>query len=513
MSDTEQHQRYTFTFGPRETRGVVLGLGMGSVLLVFAALFALTRLASSGTGGLLAGIALVALTVAAVWVPIAERPLVHWIPVAITFALRRLLGYSRYRGGPAAPPAGSARSASPAAGGLDLAPLELPGELAGLGLLTAQVHTRHGPRSIGVVKDRRRGLYTLVISTRGSAFQLLTPEEQDARLMSWGETLAGLGGSATGIVRVQLLDTTVPDSGDALERHWQASGGQGSPATGESYRHLLAQARPITQRHDSYVSLTLSPRRARRQIRTLGGGDRGACAYLIQQAQAIQRELRNAGVQADGALAPRQLAMVIRTAYEPGARWMLERRGPDMHTTGGASADEAGPMACDADRWAYYRTEDTYHAVYWISEWPRRPVLGNFLEQLILGTRCERTLSVVMEPLDPRKAEDDVSRRETTKQTDAGMRHRWGFKATARQRRERLTVARQDEALASGHGLYRFLGLIRVSAPTLEALDQACGDVELNSRGLKLRRLYGEQDAAFAATLPLGRGLRYGPLQ
>jgi hypothetical protein len=132
---------------------------------------------------------------------------------------------------------------------------------------------------------------------------------------------------------------------------------------------------------------------------------------------------------------------------------------------------------------------------------------------LILGTACERTLSVVMEPIDPRKAEDDVSRRETTKQTDAGMRHRWGFRATARQRTEHATLTRQDEALASGHALFRFIGLIRISAPTLEALDQACTDIEINARALRLRRLYGEQDIAFAATLPLGRGLRWGPLQ
>ncbi|MFD8559695.1 SCO6880 family protein [Streptosporangium canum] len=509
MSQSEYH-RYTYTFGPRESTGVVLGLGMGSVLALFASLFLLIRLAQSGALGLAAGLVVVAVTVGVVWVPVADRPLAQWLPIAAAFAVRRAVGYSQFRGGPAADlPTGAAgrkrRGRAPTA-----EPLELPGELAGLAILTAHVHTRHGPRKVGVVKDRRRGLYTLILSTRSAAFQLLTPAEQDQRLLRWGETLASLAGAGTGIVRVQLLDTTVPDSGDALARHWVNSGGHGNTATRDSYRQLLTDARPVTQRHENYIGLTIHPARIRRQIRTLGGGDQGACAHLINHAQAIQRELLNAGVEVDGALAPRQIAALLRTAYEPGARWAIEARGPDAQRRGGAPVAEAGPMGCDGDNATYYKTDGSYHAVYWISEWPRRPVTGAFLEQLLLHTRCERTLSVLLEPRDARKAEDELARAETAQDSDAGMRQRWGFRTSARERHERATRRRQDEALASGHAPYRFLGLIRISAPTLEALDRACGDIEINARGLKLRRLYMEQEAGFAATLPLARGLRYG---
>jgi hypothetical protein len=366
---------------------------------------------------------------------------------------------------------------------------------------------------VGVIKDGRRGVYTVLLSTRGSAFGLLTSQEQDIRLANWGETLTGLAASGSGIVRVQLLNITVPDSADALVRHWKAEGGRGNSATHASYQDLLTTSRSSMQRHENYVCLTLSPRRVRRQIRTLGGGDRGACAHLLQQAATIQGELVNAGVEVEGALPPRQIAALLRTAYEPGSRWAIEARGPDMQRGGGVTAAEAGPMATDASHWAYYRTDDTVHATYWISEWPRRPVTGDFLSPLLLHTRCERTFSVVMEPLDARRAEDEIARKDTAKASNTGLQHRLGFRAGARQRREQATLNRQDESLAAGHSLFRFLGLLRISASTVQELDRACAEVEMHARGLRLRRLYGEQDAAFVATLPLGRGLRWGALR
>lgn len=57
----------------------------------------------------------------------------------------------------------------------------------------------------------------------------------------------------------------------------------------------------------------------------------------------------------------------------------------------------------------------------------------------------------------------------------------------------------------AGHGDYRFTGYLTVTAPTLVELGNACGEVEQAAHQslLELRRLYGEQDAAFAAALPL----------
>jgi len=518
-TDSEMQVRSrSFRFGPRETNGVVLGLGMGSLVAVFGAVFVLTRLLAHGGVGVAFGLGLVAGTVAVVWVPVADRPIAGWLPIAAVHLTRRVLGWASFRGGPAAVTGRAGRTVADGAEALGL-----PGELSELAIVS--VDTPAGP--VGVIKDRRRGLYTLVLATEGSAFQLLTPDEQDARLASWGETLAGLANSTAGIIRVHLTDTTVPDCGDSLARRWLAEGGHGTDGTATSYGELLETARPVTQKHESHVALVLDPRKVRRQIRTLSGWrgngqpgqpagrDAGAGAYLLQRAVAFADELTLAGVTVTGALPPRGVAKLLRTSYEPGARWAMEARGPaePANPGGGAATDEAGPAAADASAWAYYRTDDTFHAVYWIAEWPRHDVPGVFLQDLILRTACERTLSVCLEPRDPRRAADEVARKQTAKGADENLRTRMGFGSTARNRREAAELSAQDEELANGEALYRFLGLIRISAPDLESLDRACGDIEIAAKNLKLRRLYGEQDAAFNATLPLGRGLRWGWLR
>ncbi len=67
----------------------------------------------------------------------------------------------------------------------------------------------------------------------------------------------------------------------------------------------------------------------------------------------------------------------------------------------------------------------------------------------------------------------------------------------------------RDIELADGHAQYRFSGYVTVTAdsraeldPARAALEQAAGQARI-----ELRLLYGEQDAAFACSLPLGRGL------
>lgn len=496
------YQRRRYVFGPRETDGIVLGLSMGEILTLFGAAFLMIRLLGS-IGGMVLGLVILLATLAALFVPVADRSIAQWVPIVVAFGVRRALGLTSYRGGPAA-------ALAPAAGRTEgVEPMELPGELAGTQVLT--VPTAVG--DIGVVKDTRRNSYVAIIRTRGTALRLLTTEEQDGRLALWGEALDSVAYAGGGIIRLQVLDLTVPDSGDALARHWAAQGLNGTAATAANYEELLADIQPQTVAHENYLAVMLDPRKARRQIRNLGGGDKGACAYLLQRCAQIEDSLGNAGVTVEGALPPRAIAQVIRLAYEPGMRWKLDARGPvgPENPQGGASPAEAGPMAAETT-FSHYQTDDTYSTVYWISEWPRKEVTADFLEGLILRTKCERTVSILMEPLNPRKAADEISRSSTAKAANESTRQKLGFRQSARDRRESSSIEEADEHLASGHALYNFIGLIRISAPTPELLDQACGEIETSATALQLRRLYGEQDYAFPATLPLCRGLRWGLL-
>ena len=162
-----------------------------------------------------------------------------------------------------------------------------------------------------------------------------------------------------------------------------------------------------------------------------------------------------------------------------------------------------------ASEWARLRVDDTWHATFWIAEWPRTEVSPDFMGPLLLPSDVRRTVSVVMEPMGPLKAVRLVEQARTADIADAELRRKGGFLATARRRREEEVLAERELELADGHAPYRFSGYVTVSAAVPDELEESCGRVEqaAGQAGLTLRRCFGDQARAFTCTLPLGRGL------
>jgi hypothetical protein len=120
-----------------------------------------------------------------------------------------------------------------------------------------------------------------------------------------------------------------------------------------------------------------------------------------------------------------------------------------------------------------------------------------------------RSIALVMEPVSPSRAARQVAQARTADLADGELRRRGGFLVTARHSREKESVEERDGELADGHAQYRFSGYVTVTADTRDELRTACAAVEqaAGQARIELRLLYGEQDAAFTCTLPLGRGL------
>jgi hypothetical protein len=165
------------------------------------------------------------------------------------------------------------------------------------------------------------------------------------------------------------------------------------------------------------------------------------------------------------------------------------------------------PMAIRPE-WDAVRTDGTWHATYWIAEWPRVDVTPDFLGPLLFAP-LRRSLVVVMEPVSPIRAARQVARARTADIADGELRRRSGFLVSARQHRERHGVEERDAELADGHGQFRFSGYVTLTAESRSGLQAAATSLEqlAGQSHLELRRLYGEQDVAFACSLPLGRGL------
>jgi hypothetical protein len=470
-------------------------LAIAAVALLFAVL-TIRRAATAG-GFATAGAILTAAASAAFW-HVGGRTVEQWIPVAA-----RWLGWvvtRRTRHLSSLPLFGEAT---------DGKPNTPPDTLAGVEILAAPLDGDSGPE-VGVVCDRRAGTYAAVLQVRGRSFQLADTPEKQRRLAAWGAVLAGLARASSPIHRLQWVERTVPDDGDAMGRYLASAVkvDNGSPSL-RSYLDLVDRAGPAAPQHETFLVVSISAARARRAIKQAGGGDRGAAAILLREIGALRRRLTSAEVVVDGLLTPRLAAGAMRTAFDPHARVGLARRAAAAGDEGGTDPANAWPLVAETT-WGSYRTTDVCHATYWVANWPRTSVGADFLAPLLLGTAGMRTVSLTMEPISPLRAHREVEQQVVKSMADEELRQKAGFAFTARRRRAQEAVTRREQELADGHADYRVAGYVTVTSETEEELEAACGEIEQAAQQafLEIRRLYGQQDQAFTWTLPIARGLR-----
>ncbi|GAC1540519.1 MAG: hypothetical protein NVS3B12_27500 [Acidimicrobiales bacterium] len=478
---TDASPRYVFD--PIATKGALAGLRVGQVTLLGAGLMTATALMGrfpSSTGVVLA-LLVIAGAAAAAFVSVAGRPLEQWAVPLTRHVTRRILGRT-------------ARLPNAAV----VAPA--PSVLAGISL--GEV-TRIDGTALGVITDRSAATVSAVTAVRGRSFALLDPADKARCLSSWSTVLAGLAREDGPVRSLQWIERTVPGDGAVLTRHFA----RGCALDSEdprvrSYTELLQAAGTLAEEHE--ILLVLSVRVRGRS----GRRGEGAQDVLLREMRLLEGQLRHAGVDVVGALGPRALAAAIRHGFDPWSRAALVRRDDVHPDLAGTALDAAWPAATEA-AWPQWKTDGTWHATFWIAEWPRSDVGPDFLSPLLLSCSSQRTVSVVMGPLAPSVGTREVEAARTAHAADDQLRQRAGFLATARRSRQAEGALRREAELADGHAAYRFSGYVTVSAQSAAQLEDACGEVVHagHQARLELRRLYGAQDLAFTWTLPLGRGL------
>jgi hypothetical protein len=463
-------------------RGVLLGLSVAQLVTLGIGGLSLLAAFYGGAGMLLAYTAPVwLLAVVLTWVPIAGRPMVEWLPVACWWLWRSTCGQLLYRRRIVKPrPAGS---------------LALPGDMARL--------REHLDPETGacMIHDPRQATLTVVTEVTHPAFILLDAGEQERRVTSWGRVLATVCRSGR-IATLQVLERTLPDSGSGLAEWWAEHGTDDGSWAATTYRELIERAGPAGERHATTVSLSLDMKVAARQIRTAGGGIRGAAAVLRPELATLTAALRSADLTPSGWLGPGQVAVILRSAYDPAVAATLERHGRL-----GQELAAAGPVAV-TETWGNLRTDSAWHTVLWVSEWPRSLVYPGFLAPVLLSTGIQRSVSLIYTPMRSDQAARDIRKKKVEHISDAAQRARIGQIEDAAQTAEYLDVLQQEADLTAGHGVLRVSGLISVSAPSLDELEAAVAAIEQASiqASCETRRLVGQQAVAFtAAALPLCR--------
>lgn len=481
-SETTGAELVPAKFSRLTRRGVLLGLSASQLVTLGTAGVSLVGSFYGGGGILFLLTAPIwVLGAAMTWIPISGRPAVEWVPIAGWWVWRASMGQLIYRRRIVMPrPAGT---------------LALPGD-------AARLREYSDPETgAGMIHDPTAATLTVMIELSHPAFVLLDPVEQNRRVESWGRVLATICRSGR-ISQLQVLERTLPDSGQGLAEWWAAHGTDDGSWAATTYAELIDRAGPAGERHATTLSLSLDMKHAARQIRTAGGGLRGAANILRQDMSTLASALRAADLSFTDWLSTGQIAVILRSAYDPAIAATLERHGEI-----GQDLATAGPVAV-TERWGHLRTDSAFHAVLWISEWPRAMVHPGFLSPVLLSTGIQRAFSLICTPLRTDQAARDIRKKKVEYISDRAQRARIGQIEDAGHSAEFQDVLQQEADLTAGHGVVRYTGLISVSAETLDDLDRDLAALEQAAiqASCETRRLVGQQARAFtAAALPLCR--------
>ncbi|MDX2631314.1 hypothetical protein QA995_37780 [Streptomyces scabiei] len=478
----------TVKFPHRSRRGILLGLSLPQLVLVSSMLaLLLMTVISTGLLGAVALAPLWAASGALVAIRRHGRSLIDWAPIVARYAHRRRSGQTLWLARPVT---------RPRQDGI----LHLPGTAASLKVVTPGDSVNQA----AAVHDPHQQTLTAIARVSSRAFALLDPTTQNHNVGSWGRALAGI--ARTGhIATVQVLERTVPDSGDTLTRHWTQNGQPHTPVAGQIYSELVASAGPAAAPHETYLAISLDLKAARRLISQAGGGLPGAFTVMQQTTASIAQAARNAGLQVTGWLTSREIAAVIRTAYDPKALAALQQ----WSETGRAEADPAaaGPVV-QFEEYDRLATDSARHATYWVENWPRTEMGAGFLHGIMFTAGVRRSLSLIYVPQGLESALRDVQRKKAAIIADANERARRGQVDSEEDSVEYADVKMRERQLIAGHADVALTGLVTVTAETDALLDAACAQIETHAvtSGVDLRRLNYQQPDAFALTaLPLAR--------
>ncbi len=450
-----QAEKVAFIFGLSARRAAILGAAVLAAIMPIAT----TRISSAVILWPAAAVlALVAM------VRIQGRTGDEWAASAVSYALIAVRDQHLFAGGPytAAPvmwPASGDGASDDGDGPL----MELPGILAPLRLLSVPA----AGRDLAVVHHPHDRTYTAVARVRFPGIGLADSARRDQRVAGWGALLAGLCAEGSPIVRVQALQRLIPESGVALRAWHEQHLADNAPELATSVAEdLLASSRLSTSRREPYLSVVMDARRAAGPIRAAGGGDVGAAAVLIRHLRALSQSLGTAELEVEDWLGARDLAEVIRTAYDPASVFPLAARRalaasaamagtPGATLAPGAALRQSGPVHAEA-RPGRYVHDGAVSVSYWVHGWPRSQAWSTALGPLLGDAGSRRSFGMIFEPLSPRVAERAVMRERTARHVAVRMRQRTEQIVPEHERAAMALAEGQDAERAAGHGLVRF---------------------------------------------------------
>jgi hypothetical protein len=395
--------------------------------------------------------------------PVADRTVVEWTPVALHRLATRLTG--RQRAVAAMPHAPRTRSAA--------VPVRLPACSARLRLVDVD--------GMAVVDDPRARQRTAVLAVAGSdRFPMTDPVDQQRLLDAWGNALTGIAAD-TRVRRVQWVERAAPEDRDPGAWLGARAPVDADPAAVQHYRQLAESVTAAALRHDVWIAVSFDR-----------SGDPSSVPAAVAHVAA-------------GLLAAQLTARPLSVDETAD----LIRRGLDGPGRAGAVPAQQVATLSHQLGWESVRTDDCWHRTFAVTGWPRLPVHAGWLEPLLVAAppQAARTVSVHLQPVAAHVAMRQARATRARARLDATDRGRLGMLDSARLDADHADAAAAEEELVAGYRLHRVAAAVTVSAASARQLDEAARAVRTAAQTarVELRPLHGQHQLGLVASLPLCR--------
>lgn len=360
-------------------------------------------------------------------------------------------------------------------------------------------HTDSYGRRFALLHTPKTASYSVVLGTEPDGAALVDQEQIDAWVADWGHWLSNLG-DEPGIEAASVTIETAPDTGTRLRREVMGNMDPDAPPFAKAVMGSIVVDYPSgSSTVKAYVTVTWnSAPRAGAKRRTMEEMGRELGARL----PSLTASLQATGAGAASPLSAQELCEVIRVAYDPAAASLI-----DAAHFGGEVPEltwpDVGPAAAEAS-WSGYRHDSAFSCTWSMTSAPRGIVQSSILGGLLAPHRdiARKRVTLLYRPIDSARAAAIVQADQRAADFRAGATNRPSAHDVLAQRAANATAA--EEAAGAGLVMFGLLATATVTDP--EKRDDAAAAIESLSAAarLKVRPVYGSQDSAFAAALPLG---------
>lgn len=341
--------------------------------------------------------------------------------------------------------------------------------------------------------------FSVVLATEPDGASLVDSDQIDSWVAHWGGWLATLG-SEPGLHGASVTVEASPDSGVRLRREVESHVDVQSSAVAQAMLREVVETYPTgSATIRAWVTLTFSA--AARS----GGRRRDAEEVgrdLASRLPGLTHSLQATGAGAVRPIGSQELCEVVRVAYDPAAGRLLDAakssgERPELRWS------DVGPAAHQS-YYDHYLHDSAISRTWSMTAAPRGEVYASVLQNLLAPHNDvdRKRVTLLYRPLDSARAARIVEQDKRA----ADFRATSTTTPTARITADQRAAEQAAREEARGAGLTNFAMIVTATVSDPERLPDARAAIDglSASARVQLRPVYGSQDSAFAAGLPLG---------